>query len=84
MIVIDDYEMEILNKLFSKQVIGKHDLYEENILRGFPRHDYKKYSNAIKSLAKKNLIVARPKPHGIKYGLNPRKIEEIVAFIEKY
>lgn len=79
---LGDYEIKILRKMLVKRIIGKNDKYEHAILTGFPSHEHKKLRKALEKLVKMGYIVSRPKLHGIKYGLNPRLIDEIYDILK--
>jgi hypothetical protein len=80
---ITNNELIVLKKMRYNTWIGKKDKYEHTILSGFPKHVHKDLKKALKKLVKKGFVVSRPKPHGIKYGLNPRLIGEIDDIIEE-
>jgi hypothetical protein len=76
-------EIEILKKMLRREMIGKADKYEGAVLSGFPRYEYKEYKKALEKLVREGYVLSRPKPHGTKYGINPRKIKEAIELVEK-
>lgn len=80
---MEGLEIEILKRMLRREIIGKADKYESAVLSGFPRYEYKEYKKALKRLVKDGYVISRPKPHGIKYAIDPRRIREIIEMIEK-
>ncbi|NOZ76144.1 MAG: hypothetical protein GXO65_00365 [Euryarchaeota archaeon] len=68
--------------MLRREMIGKADKYEKAVLSGFPRYRYKEYQKALGALVRKGYVISRPKPHGTKYALDPRRVREIIEVIE--
>lgn len=83
MILIDRYETALLRKMVYRKIIGGNDKYENAVLSGFPPHEHKYFRKALASLVKLGYVITRPKPHGTKYGLNPRQLEEIRRVLDE-
>ncbi|MFH1376535.1 MAG: hypothetical protein ABIH25_02770 [Candidatus Woesearchaeota archaeon] len=60
--------------------------HTENILKGLPSHlvGSKLTKQALKELEKYQWIIPAKKTGEIHYSLNPKKIDEILEFYEKY
>ena len=60
--------------------------HTENILGGLPSHlrGDKLTKQALKELEKDEWILPAMKTHEVHYSLNPRKVEDILKFYEKY
>ena len=80
----EDIKKRIIIKLVRwKKWGGSHT---ENILNGLPSHlkGDKLTKQALKELEKDEWILPAMKTQEIHYSLNPRKVDEILAFYEKY
>jgi len=58
-------------------LIGERHTSEDNIPKGFPKHERGDVKKALKKLIKQGYITPKITSYGLEVSLNPRKIEEI-------
>ena len=75
-------EKAILQKLYDAKIIGEKHTSEDNIPKGFAKHERGDVKKALKKLIKQGYINQRIKPYGIIVSLNPRKMEEIKKLLQ--
>ncbi len=73
----------VLHKMLLHTWVGKKHTNIDNIPKGQPKHLYKIIKNVIKDFRRENLILFKPTSYGIQVSLNPRRIEEIIEYIEE-
>lgn len=80
--------IEIKARIIRKLVQWKKwgGAHTENILKGLPSHlrGDKLTKQALKELEKDEWVLQAMKTGEVHYSLNPRKVEEILKFYEKY
>ena len=81
---IHEYHIDILRKMFKRNIIGKNHKGINVILEGFPRHHRKELKKALEHLCKRGYVTPIPHKHGTKYSLNPRKISEIKSILDRH
>jgi uncharacterized NAD(P)/FAD-binding protein YdhS len=57
--------------------IGERHTSEDNIPKGFPKHERGDVKKALKNLIKQGYVTPKITSYGLEVSLNPRKIEEI-------
>lgn len=62
---------------------GKHTAFD-NLQKGLPPHLRHEIKEIGRELIKEGLLIAKPTHYGLEVSLNPRKKDEINAFIDKY
>jgi len=73
----------VLHKMIWHTWIGKKHTDINNIPKGQPKHLYRIIKNIIKDLKRENLILIKPTNYGIQISLNPKRLEEIIKYIEE-
>jgi len=79
----------ILSKLIRMGKIGGAHTEMDNLYKGLPGHfkssnqGMKKVQTAIKELFAKEFLLQKPSTGEIHVSINPRKIKEIMEFLEK-
>lgn len=75
--MISRIEEEILSKMLYAHFIGERHTSEDNIPKGFPKHERGDVKKALKNLIKQGYVTPKITSYGLEVSLNPRKIEEI-------
>ena len=80
----------MLSKLNRMRKIGGSHTEISNLYKSLPSHftssnkGKKKIQKAVKELLKKEFLLQKPSTGELHVSLNPRKIKEIIEFINKY
>ncbi len=86
----NDVIWHILSKLIRMNKIGGSHTEIKNLEKGLPSHfrtskqGKKTIQEAVKEMLNKEYLLQKPSTGEIHVSLNPRKINEIQEFIEKY
>ncbi len=84
--VLSSYECDLLKKMFLNRYIGGRHTDETSVLRGFPKHDLKKFRKALKGLVRLNLVIEYKSTGQTHVSINPvliRDIKKIMKEIKK-
>ena len=73
----DSVSKAILRKMFYDTRIGGRHLSQEDLQKGFPKHERGNVKNQLKKLVKDNLVLKHPTSYGPQYALNPDELDEI-------
>ena len=85
----DRYEWSVIYKLTMRGYIGGRHTNEDNIPKGFPKHERRKIKDALESLIKKGVVISKPTSYGLEVSLNPHYpnikeiMEESIRVMEK-
>ena len=71
-------EKKILTKMLYEHYIGGKHTSEDNIPKGFPKHERGDVKKALKHLIREGYINPKITSYGLEVSLNPRKIIEII------
>jgi len=74
----------ILNKMKRHRYIGGRHTDIKNIPKGSPPNFYSEIDYVLKELIREGLIIVKITAYGKHVSLNPRKMQEINDFIQKY
>ena len=79
-IEFDIYEWMVIYKLTIRKYIGNRHTSEDNVAKGFPKHERGKIKDALYSLIKRGIVIYKPTSYGIEVSLNPhyQNIKEIM------
>lgn len=61
---------------------GKHTAFE-HVTRGIPPHQYGAAKEITEELIKEGFILLKKTSYGLQISLNPRRLTEIVAILDK-
>ena len=78
----DIYEWMVIYKLTIKGYIGNRHTSEDNVPKGFPKHERGKIKDALHSLIKKGIVIYKPTSYGKEVSLNPH-YQNIKQIMEK-
>lgn len=70
-------EIKILSKLRRNFYIGSRHTSEDNVIKGFPKHERKDVKKAVKKLIRKGYLISKPTSYGLEVSINPRMMHEI-------
>ncbi|MFQ6056675.1 MAG: hypothetical protein ACE5J3_11920 [Methanosarcinales archaeon] len=70
-------EIKILSKLRRNFYIGSRHTSEDNVIKGFPKHERKEVKKAVKKLIRKGYLISKPTSYGLEVSINPRRMHEI-------
>ena len=73
----------VLHKMIWHTWVGKRHISIDNIPKGQAKHLHKIIKKIIKELRKEGLVIFKPAHYGIEVSLNPRRIEEIIKYVEE-
>jgi len=74
---MDIYQKALLEKMYKLRYIGGRHTSEDNVVKGFPKHERGNLKKALKKLIREGYIIPKPTSYGLEVSLNPRMIEEI-------
>ncbi|MFQ6063784.1 MAG: hypothetical protein ACE5J9_11530, partial [Methanosarcinales archaeon] len=57
--------------------IGGRHTSEDNVIKGFPKHERGKIKKKLKDLIKEGYLISKPTSYGIQISINPKMIAEI-------
>jgi len=80
--VLTEPQKWILKKLIDNNYIGARHTSEDNIPKGYPKHQRGNIKTELKELTKQNLLYKHPTAYGWEYAINPTRIPEILAQLE--
>lgn len=80
---MDIYQKALLEKLYKLRYIGGRHTSEDNVVKGFPKHERGELKKALKELIKAGYVIPKPTSYGLEVSLNPRMIKEIRRLLEE-
>jgi hypothetical protein len=89
MLTDEQIKATVLFKLHKRGNWGGSHTAFDNLKKGFKdedlgKHGAKRVDKLAKELIRLGLIVPKPTHYGLQLSLNPRKSEEIIAFMKKF
>ncbi|HID27390.1 MAG TPA: hypothetical protein EYP22_06155 [Methanosarcinales archaeon] len=74
---MNEIQIEILEKLIRNKYIGGKHTSEDNVCKGFPKHEIKKVRKELKKLIKQGYVISKPTSYGLEMSINPKMLKEI-------
>jgi hypothetical protein len=78
-----EIEKKILTKMLYEHYIGDKHTSEDNIPKGFPKHERGNVKKALKQLIREGYVNPKITSYGLEVSLNPRKIGEIREILQE-
>jgi hypothetical protein len=75
--MLTEIEKKILMKMFYGRFIGERHTYEDNIPKGFPKHERGNIKKVLKNLKRQGYIVPKTTSYGMEVSLAASRISEI-------
>jgi hypothetical protein len=75
--MLTEIEKKILMKMFYGRFIGERHTSEDNIPKGFPKHERGNVKKALKNLKRHGYIVPKITSYGMEVSLAANRISEI-------
>ena len=75
--MLTEIEKKILLKMFYSRFIGERHTSEDNIPKGFPKHERGDVKKALKNLKRQGYIVPKTTSYGIEVSLAASRISDI-------
>ena len=78
-------QLKILEKLMKRRMWGGKHTEERNLFKGLEKHiiGSRESKEALKELIQNGFLIKQKKTHEDHYSLNPDKMDEIYAHLEK-
>jgi len=75
--MVTEIEKKILTKMFYARFIGERHTSEDNIPKGFPKHERGDVRKALKNLKRQGYVTPKITSYGMEVSLAPNRIAEI-------
>lgn len=79
--MVNELEKKILHKMFYARYIGERHTSEENIPKGFPKHERGDIKKALKNLKRQGYIIPKITSYGMEVSLASNRISEICKIL---
>jgi hypothetical protein len=75
--MVTEIEKKILTKMFYARLIGERHTSEDNIPKGFPKHERGDVRKALKNLKHQGYVTTKTTSYGMEVPLAPSRIAEV-------
>jgi hypothetical protein len=75
--MVTEIEKKILTKRFYARFIGEHHTSEDNMPKGFPKHERGDVRKALKNLKRQGYFIPKITSYGMEISLAPSRITEV-------
>ena len=75
--MVTEIEKKIITKMFYGRFIGERHTSEDNVPKGFPKHERGNVKKALKNLKRQGYLIQKITSYDMEVSLAPNRISEI-------